>query len=76
MSNMSDLAIQLFFIMASLFSLHETMLTDPNYVGWLRNLQIRFVSEKNLDVLDIPDPGLVSNNKMAKDVYRYYLFIL
>ena len=68
MSNMSGLPIQLFFIMASLFSLHETMLIDPNYVDWLRNLQIRFISEKNSDVLDIPDLGLVNNNEKAKDI--------
>ena len=44
------------------------MLIDQNYVNWLRNLQIRFVSEKNSDVLDILDPRLISNNKKAKDV--------
>ena len=58
--------------MVSLFSLHKimnkNMLTNPNYVDWLRNLQIRFISKKNFDVLDIPDLGLVSNNEKAKDV--------
>ena len=54
--------------MASLFSLHETMLTDPNYVDWLRNLQIRFTLEKNSDILDIPDLGSVNKNKKAKDI--------
>ena len=45
------------------------MLTDPNYEDWLRNLQIRFVPKKNSYVLDIPDPGSISNNKKAKDVH-------
>ena len=54
--------------MASLFSLHEIMLTDPNYMDWLKNLQNRFVSEMNSDILDISDPRLVSNNKKAKEV--------
>ena len=54
--------------MASLFSLHEIMLIDPNYVNWLRNLQNRFVLEMNLDILDISDPRLVSNNKKIKEV--------
>ena len=66
--------------MSFLFSLHNTIdkniLTDPNYMDWFRNLQIRFISEKNSDVLDIPDLGLVSNNEKAKDVYMdiSYLF--
>ena len=68
MSNMSDLLILLFCVMASLLSLHETMLIDPNYVDWLRNLQIRFVLEKNSDVLNIFDPRSVSNNEKAKDI--------
>ena len=42
---------------------------DPNYVDWLRNLQIRFALEKNLDVLDISDLGSISNNEKVKDVY-------
>ena len=58
--------------MASLFSLlniiDKSMLTNPNYVDWLRNLQIRFVSEKNFDILDIPNLRLVSNNEKAKDI--------
>ena len=61
------------YIMASLFSLHNTidknMLTDPNYVDWLRNLQVKFVSEKHSDVLDISDLGLVSYNEKAKDIH-------
>ena len=32
-------------------------------MDWLRNLQIRFISEKNSDILDISDPRLVSNNE-------------
>ena len=32
-------------------------------MDWLRNLQIRFISKKNFDVLDISDPRLVSNNE-------------
>ena len=56
--------------MASLFSLYETILIDPSYVDWLRNLQIRFVSEKNSDVLDIFDLEMVSNNEKAKDVLK------
>ena len=59
--------------MASLFSLHniidKNMLTDFNYVDWLRNLQIRFVSKKNSDFLDISDLELVSNNEKAKDIH-------
>ena len=39
-------------------------------MDWLRNLQIRFVSEKNSDVLDISDLGMVSNNEKAKDVLK------
>ena len=66
--------------MASLFSLHNTIdkniLTDPNYVDGLRNLQARFISEKNSNVLDISDLGMVSNNEKTKDVYMdiSYLF--
>ena len=77
MSNMSSLLILLFYIMASLLSLHETMLIDPNYVDSLRNLQIKFISEKNSDVLDIFDPRSVNNNEKAKDIsldiiYSFY----
>ena len=58
--------------MAFLFSLYNTidknMLNDFNYVDWLRNLQIRFVLEKNSDILNISDLELVSNNEKAKDV--------
>ena len=36
-----------------------------NYVDWLRNLQVRFISEKNSDVLDIPNLEMVSNNEKA-----------
>ena len=45
-------------------------------MDWLRNLQIRFISEKNSDVLDIPDLEMVSNNEKAKDVHMdiSYLF--
>ena len=45
-------------------------------MDWLRNLQIRFVSEKNSDILDISDLGMVSNNEKIKDVYMdiSYLF--
>ena len=32
-------------------------------MDWLRNLQIKFISEKNSDILDIFDPSLVSNNE-------------
>ena len=66
--------------MASLFSLHNTidknMLTHPNYVDGLRNLQVRFISEKNSNVLDISDLGMVSNNEKAKDIHMdiNYLF--
>ena len=35
-----------------------------NYVDWLRNLQIRFVPEKNFDVMDIFDSDLVSDKKV------------
>ena len=59
--------------MTSLFSLHNTMdknmLTDPNYVDGLRNLQVRFISEKNSNVLDFFDLGMVSNNEKTKDVH-------
>ena len=34
----------------------------------LRNLQIRFISEKNFDVLDISDLEMVSNNEKAMDI--------
>ena len=58
--------------MASLFSLHEimnkNMLINPNYVDWLKNLQIRSALKKNSDVLDIPNPGSISNNKKAKKI--------
>ena len=60
--------------MASLFSLHKNMLTDPNYVDWLRNLQIRFISEKNSDVLDIPNLGMVSNNEKAIDIHKDIIY--
>ena len=66
--------------MASLFLLHDTIdkniLTDPNYVDWLRNLQVRFVLEKNSDVLDISDLRMVSNNEKANNVHMniHYLF--
>ena len=59
--------------MASLFLLHDTIdkniLTDPNYVDGLRNLQVRFISEKNSNVMDISDLGMVSNNEKAKDIH-------
>ena len=59
--------------MASLFSLPDTidktLLTDLNYVNGLRNLQIRFVSEKNFDVRDVFDLEMVSNNEKIKDVH-------
>ena len=59
--------------MASLFLLLNTidknMLTDPNYVDWLKNLQIRFTSEKNSDVLDISDLRSISNNEKAKNIH-------
>ena len=45
-------------------------------MDYLRNLQIRFVSEKNSDVLDILYLGMVSNNEKAKDTHMNisYLF--
>ena len=59
--------------MASLFSLHNTidknMLIDPNYVDGLRNLQVRFISEKNSNILDIFNLEMVSNNEKAKDIH-------
>ena len=48
---------------------------DPNYVDWLRDLQIRFVPEKNSNVLDIPDLGSVSKNKKAKDVHLDIIYL-
>ena len=66
--------------MVSLFSLHNTidknMLTDPNYVDGLRNLQVRFILKKNSNVLNISNLGMVSNNKKTKDVHMNisYLF--
>ena len=60
--------------MASLFLLHniidKNILIDLNYVDWLRNLQIRFISEKNSDVLKISDLELISYNEKAKDVHK------
>ena len=64
--------------MASLFLLHNTidknMLTNLNYVDWLRNLQVRFISEKNFDILKISNLGLVSYNKKAKDIYKDIIY--
>ena len=62
--------------MATSFSVYdiidENILTDPNYMDWLRNLRIRFAQEKVSYVLKISDPGSVSDNafqnKKAKDV--------
>ena len=48
--------------------------TTWNYVNrsklwdWLRNLQNRFVSEINSDILDIPDLGSISKNEKTKEV--------
>ena len=68
-----------FKFIASLFLLHEIMnkniLIDPNYMDWLRNLQIRFISEKNSDVLDILDLRLISNNEKAKDVSMDIIYL-
>ena len=36
----------------------------------LRNLQIKIVSEKNSDVLDISDLRLINTNKKAIDIHK------
>ena len=60
--------------MASLFLLSNTMnkniLIDTDYVDWLRNLQDRLISEKNSNILDFSNLGMVSNNKKAIDVHE------
>ena len=65
--------------MASLFSLHEIikkiMLIDPNYVDLLRNLQIKFISEKKSDILDISDLGSVNKNKKTKDIFMDIIYL-
>ena len=43
-------------------------------MNWLKNLQVRFASEKNSDVLDIPDLGMVGNNKKAIDIHKDIIY--
>ena len=65
--------------MAFLFLLYniinKNILTNLNYVDWLRNLQIKFVPEKNSNILDIFDPRSISNNKKTKDVYLDIIYL-
>ena len=54
--------------MTSSFSLHkiinENLLIGSNNADWLRNMRIRFIQEKIFDILDIPDPGSISDKKI------------
>ena len=45
-----------------------------NNVDWLRNLQVRFVSKKNSDVLHFSDLEIVSNNEKAIDIHKNIIY--